>query len=290
MLSGEPESAKPRVKVWLRETDRRMIRGVLSLLVACAAVLAGPHTARGDIRSWGDNWVLDPGLEAGVADPGDGLMPLDVSARCWRTAWEDPDAGIESKDSGFYQVGVTTSVDRYRFALGGRWGRFSPQRPTRSFSGGRRLELEVSLGYRLLPILAAFGGWRIVRYSYTYETPESGESGPLLKAEPLYGGFEAGAYVAVPLGKHIVPYGRLSVCRLTAEGGYAPVTGDQSEWGVAVRPTGLPGSFLVCYRMQRLRTHDASVRGTNERFSGMVFGLCYVFAVEAVASGNGRKS
>ena len=206
-----------------------MTRGVLSLLVAYAAVLAGPGAARGDIWSWGRNWLLDPVWQADAAGRDDGRMPLGVSARYWRTAWEDPDAGIESKDSGFYQLGVTTDVGRYQLALSGRLGRFSPQRSTRSFSGGRRLELEASLGYRVLPVLAAFGGWTIVRYSYAYETAESGEGGPALTAEPLYGGFEVGAYVALPLGKHIVPYGRFSACRLTAEGGYAPATGDQSE-------------------------------------------------------------
>ena len=252
---------------------------MIRLVTVCAVLCCQASSALPDIWCWGDNWLLDPGFGRSQAF-GDHTFPLDVRAGYWRTAWEDPKVDIESELSGFYQLGAFTTMDRYQFALTGGQGHFAPAEATPSFFGGDRLEVDLSLGYMLHQTLVAFGGWRIVRYAYDYEEADGGQGGPRMTANPTYAGFQAGLLLAVPVHHRVVPFGRMSSYRLTAEGDYAPVTGSHSEWGVAIRPTAMPLSLIVGHLTQKLRSHGESGRGSDERFSGIALRLSYVFGIE----------
>lgn len=214
----------------------------------------------------------------------DDRIPLDVKMQYWRIDWIDPALDIRSEMFAFYQLSVATTIDRYRFTLAGMRGHFNPKEPTSSFSVGDRFELELSLGYTLLPTLSAFGGWRIVHYEYIYEAEELDGKRTYLTAEPMYAGFQIGLLMAIPLGDSIVPFGRYSVYRLTTEGDYALTIGTHIEWGLAVRPTPVPLSLFVSYQMQRLKGCADNVRGTDETFRGMACSLSYVFRVETANS------
>lgn len=256
-----------------------MAKGMIRLVTVCAVLCCQASSAMPDIWSWGDNWLLDPGLGRSQGN-GDYTFPLDVRAGYWRTAWRDAKLDIESELSGFYQLGAFTTMDRYRFALTGSQGHFAPAEARPSFFGGDRLEIDLSMGYRLHPTFAVFGGWRIVRYAYDYEEADEGEGGVRMTADPTYAGFQAGLLLAVPLHHRIVPFGCMSSYRLTAEGDYSPVTGSHSEWGVAIRPTAKPLSLIVGHLTQKLGSRGESGRGSDERFSGIALRLSYVFSIE----------
>ena len=267
-----------------------MARGILRFLMlgAMAGAMAGavvcclPSFASADIWTWGENWLLDLDWHVSGERMDDDKIPLDVKLRYWRTSWRDPSVDIKSEMSAFYQFSVATTMDRYCFTLAGMRGNFNPKEPTPSFSEADRFDIELSLGYALLPTLVAFGGWKIVHYEYTYEAEVLPGKRDRVKADPMYAGFQVGLLMAIPLGNRIIPFARYSVYRLTTEGDYASARGTHFEWGLTVRPTPLALSLFVGYQTQRLKGLDEaiSVRDIDERFEGIMCGLSYVFRVE----------
>ena len=262
------------------------LRKSICFLIFILALPNRVDASYGSIWHWGENWFLDPlhGKESGED------VPVAVSGGFWRSDWEDKGIGIMSDSRGIYFLDIMLVVERYMPLFRISYGKFdievSQQGAEHRSSGSTRMEAEIGIAYRVLPTAALFGGWKVLRHSYTYPDHLSGTtipgSGTILRTEPVFGGFQAGFIIAVPLGRRTVLYTRGNISSVsTEEEGYPRISGDQLEFGLALRSLGAPVSLRLGHRGSRFygeeRTEISSGKVVDERLSGVFVEVSYTF-------------
>jgi len=263
---------------------------VILRILICLFVLSLPvrtEGSSGSIWDWGENWFLNPlyGRESGDE------IPLTVSCGFWGAAWEDVGTGISTVGGrGIYLLDAMLVVERYMPLFRISYGKFdvlvSRGGSEHRSPGSTRLEAEIALSYRVLPTAALFGGWRVLRYSYMYlehfNDASPGGSSMVMHTEPVFGGFEAGFLMAVPLGRRAVLYARGAVASLsTEEEGYPRISGERLELGAAARPFAVPVMLRLGYRSGRFFGEERTIalpgRIVDERLEGAFLEISYTF-------------